>query len=159
MEGSSFFPVNHCLLSAAEDKNLLCASSPCDGRSPAGKRRKQSRRKTTEIMPELIKMAQSTGLSAKYVLFGSWFSSPKTISALKQKHGLDTIAMVKKNSKIQYGYQSGHFNIKEIYSRNRKRRGRPKYLLSINVTVGEEALPTKIVCVRNKNRKKTGWQF
>ena len=79
----------------------------------------------------MIHMAQKSGLSAKYVLFDSWFSSPKVVAALKQEHGLDTIAMVKKSSKIKYGYQDGHFSIKEIYSKNRKRRGRSKYLLSI----------------------------
>ena len=153
-DGNSFIPVNHCLLSAAEDKNLLCEASSYDGRSLAGKRRKQSRRKATEVMLELIHMAQKSGLSAKYVLFDSWFSSPKAVIALKQEHGLDTIAMVKKSSKIKYGYQDGRFNIKEIYSKNRKRRGRSKYLLSINVTVGKEAIPAKIVCVRNKSKKK-----
>ena len=153
-DGNSFVPVNHCLLSAAEDKNLLCEASSYDGRSLAGKRRRQSRRKATEVMLELIHMAQKSGLSAKYVLFDSWFSSPKVVAALKQEHGLDTIAMVKKSSKIKYGYQEGRFNIKEIYSKNRKRRGRSKYLLSINVTVGEEEIPAKIVCVRNKSKKK-----
>ena len=153
-DGNSFVPVNHCLLSAAEDKNLLCEAFSYDGRSLAGKRRRQSRRKATEVMLELIHMAQKSGLSAKYVLFDSWFSSPKVVAALKQEHGLDTIAMVKKSSKIKYGYQDGRFNIKEIYSKNRKRRGRSKYLLSINVTVGEEEIPAKIVCVRNKSKKK-----
>ena len=56
-DGNSFIPVNHCLLSAAEDKNLLCEASSYDGRSLAGKRRKQSRRKATEVMLELIHMA------------------------------------------------------------------------------------------------------
>jgi len=153
-DGNSFLPVNHCLLSAAEDKNLLCEASPYDGRSLAGKRRKQSRRKATEVMLELVRMAQSAGLSAKYVLFDSWFSSPKTVVALKQDHGLDTIAMVKKSSKVKYGYQGRCYNIKEIYSRNRKRRGRSKYLLSVDITVGEEGIPAKIVCIRNKNKKK-----
>ena len=153
-DGNSFVPVNHCLLSAAEDKNLLCEAFSYDGRSLAGKRRRQSRRKATEVMLELIHMAQKSGLSAKYVLFDSWFSSPKVVAALKQEHGLDTIAMVKKSSKIKYGYQDGRFNIKEIYSKNRKRRGRSKNLLSINVTVGEEEIPAKIVCVRNKSKKK-----
>ena len=153
-DGNSFVPVNHCLLSAAEDKNLLCEASSYDGRSLAGKRRRQSRRKATEVMLELIHMAQKSVLSAKYVLFDSWFSSPKVVAALKQELGLDTIAMVKKSSKIKYGYQDGRFNIKEIYSKNRKRRGRSKYLLSINVTVGEEEIPAKIVCVRNKSKKK-----
>lgn len=62
--------------------------------------------------------------------------------------------MVKKSSKIKYGYQEGRFNIKEIYSKNRKRRGRSKYLLSVEVSVGEEAVPAKIVCVRNRSKRK-----
>ena len=45
-------------------------------------------------------------------------------------------------------------NIKEIYSKNKKRRGRSKYLLSIEATVGTEAIPAEIVCVRNKSKKK-----
>ena len=98
-------------------------------------------------MVDLIKTAQQSGLTAKYVLFDSWFTSPKTITALKQKQKLDIIAMVKKSSKVKYGYNGKALNIKEIYSRNKKRRGCSKYLLSIEVTVGEDAIPAKIVCV------------
>ena len=153
-DGNSFVPVNHCLLSSADDKNLLCKATNFDGRSLAGKRRKQSRRKATEVMIDLVKTAQLSGMSAKYVLFDSWFSSPKTITALKTDCGLDTIAMVKKSSKIQYGYQDGRYNIKEIYRQCKKRRGRSRYLLSVDITVGDEAIPAKIVCVRNISRKK-----
>ncbi len=99
-DGNSFVPVNHCLLSSADDKNLLCKATNFDDRSLAGKRRKQSRRKATEVMIDLVKTAQLSGVSAKYVLFDSWFSSPKTITALKTDCGLDTIAMIKKSSKI-----------------------------------------------------------
>ena len=74
-DGNSFIPVNHCLLSAADDKNLLCDAEKFDGRSLAGKRRKQSRRKATEVMIDLIKKAQQSGLAAKYVVFDSWFRS------------------------------------------------------------------------------------
>ncbi len=99
-DGNSFVPVNHCLLSSADDKNLLCKATNFDDRSLAGKRRKQSRRKAAEVMIDLVKTAQLSGVSAKYVLFDSWFSSPKTITALKTDCGLDTIAVVKKSSKI-----------------------------------------------------------
>ena len=153
-DGNSFVPVNHCLLSSADDKNPLCKATNFDDRSLAGKRRKQSRRKATEVMIDLVKTAQLSGMSAKYVLFDSWFSSPKTITALKTDCGLDTIAMVKKSSKIQYGYQDGRYNIKEIYRQCKKRRGRSRYLLSVDITVGDEAIPAKIVCVRNISRKK-----
>ena len=57
-DGNSFIPVNHCLLSAAEDKNLLCNAADFDGRSLAGKRRKQSRRRATEVMLDLINAAK-----------------------------------------------------------------------------------------------------
>lgn len=153
-DGNSFVPVNYCLLSAADDKNLLCETKHYDGRSLAGKRRSQSRRKATDVMLELIHSAQKTGITAKYVVFDSWFSSPKTIQALKKEESLDVIAMIKKSSKIKYGYQDQKLNIKEIYSRNKKRRGRSRYLLSVNVTVGEDQIPAKIVCVRNKNKRK-----
>ena len=153
-DGNSFVPINHCLLSAADDKNLLCEAGSFDGRSLAGRRRKLARRKATEVMVELIQTALHTGISAKYVLFDSWFSSPKTITSLKKDCKLDTIAMIKKSSKIQYGYLGDRLNIKEIYRKNRKRRGRSKYLLSVEVTVGEEAIPAKIVCVRNRSKKK-----
>lgn len=153
-DGNSFIPVNHCLLSAADDKNLLCNAESFDGRSLAGKRRKQSRCKATEVMLDLIKAARQSGLTAKYVLFDSWFTSPKSIIALKQSQKLDVIAMVKKSSKVKYVYQGESLDIKQIYSKNRKRRGRSKYLLSIEVTVGTEEIPAKIVCVRNKSKKK-----
>lgn len=73
-DGNSFVPINHCLLSATNDKNLLCETANFDRRSLAGIRRKQSRRKATEVMIGLVKTAQLSGVSAKYVLFDSWFS-------------------------------------------------------------------------------------
>lgn len=153
-DGNSFIPINHCLLSAAEDKNLLCDAKEYDGRSLAGKIRKQSRRKATEVMIELIDSAKKAGIHAKYVVFDSWFTSPKSIQALKKGKDLDVIAMAKKSSKIKYGYQGQNLDIKEIYKQNKKRRGRSRYLLSIDVTVGEENIPVKIVCVRNKSKRK-----
>jgi len=154
-DGNSFVPVDYCLLSAAEDKNLLCNARGYDGRSLAGRRRRQSRRKATDVMLELITSAQSAGISAKYVLFDSWFSSPKTILALKKERGLDTIAMVKK-SKARYLWNGQFVNLKQIYSLNRKRRGRSKYLLSVEVTLNKDgdSLPARIVFVRNKSSRK-----
>ena len=59
--------------------------------------------------------------------------------------------MIKKSSRIKYEYCGKQLNIKEIYSQNKKRRGRSKYLLSVDVKVGkEEPIAAKIVCVRNK---------
>ena len=99
-------------------------------------------------------------IAAKYVVFDNWFSSPKTIQALKKEENLDIIAMIKKSSRIKYSYCGEQLNIKEIYSRNKKRRGRSKYLLSVDVMVGKEnPIPAKIVCVRNKANRKEWLAF
>ena len=136
-DGNSFVPINQCLLSAAEDKNLIVDADHYDGRTLAAKRRKMSRRKATEVMLDLVKFAQDAGITAKYILFDSWFGSPKTIIPLKNELSLDTIAMLKKN-KTKFDYQGNALNVKEIYARNRKRRGRSRYLLSVEVTLTKD---------------------
>ena len=143
------------LLSAAEDKNLLCEGNACDGRSPAGRRRLQTRRKATDVMVELIHSARCAGITARYVLFDSWFSAPKTMIALKNQEHPDTIAMVKK-SRTKYLYNGEKLNVKGIYSRNKKRRGCSRYLLSVSITVEKEgeSIPAKFVYVRNKSKRK-----
>ena len=103
--------------------------------------------------------ALSAGLNADYVLFDSWFSNPAQITAILSK-GMDVIAMIKKSSRIKYSYNGKQLNIKEIYSRNKKRRGRSKYLLSVDVMVGKtNPIPAKIVCVRNKANRKDWLAF
>lgn len=62
--------------------------------------------------------------------------------------------MLKKSSKIHYTYKGQKLPINKIFGICKKRRRRSKYLLSVNVTLGEEQIPAKIVCVRNRNNKK-----
>ena len=107
----------------------------------------------------LLDTALRAGMNADYVLFDSWFSNPAQITAIHSK-GMDVIAMIKKSSRIKYSYCGEQLNIKEIYSRNKKRRGRSKYLLSVDVMVGKEnPIPAKIVCVRNKANRKDWLAF
>lgn len=61
--------------------------------------------------------------------------------------------------KISYEYNGKRMNIKQIYSSCKKRRGRSRYLLSVNVKVGQEqkdgrSIDAKIVCVRNRANQK-----
>ena len=87
-------------------------------------------------------------------LFDTWFSNPAQLIAVK-KPDLDSIAMIKKSSYIHYEYEGEQLSIRKIYGICKKRRGRSKYLLSVNVMVGkEQKIPAKIVCVRNKSNKK-----
>jgi hypothetical protein len=153
-DGNTFLPVNSCLLASSKERNLIGPVDQCDGRSLAAKRRKLAQTKGTEVMIELLKTAQNAGHHADYALFDTWFSSPAQLIAVK-KLGLDSIAMLKKNSRIYYEYEGEQLSIKKIFGICKKRRGRSKYLLSVNVMVGkDEKIPAKIVCVRNKNNKK-----
>lgn len=153
-DGNTFLPVNSCLLASSKEKNLIGPVDQCDGRSLAAKRRKLAQTKGTEVMIELLKTVQNAGHHADYVLFDTWFSSPAQLIAVK-KLGLDSIAMLKKSSHIYYEYEGKQLSIKKIFGICKKRRGRSKYLLSVNVMVGkDEKIPAKIVCVRNKKNKK-----
>jgi hypothetical protein len=153
-DGNTFLPVNSCLLASSKERNLIGPVDQFDGRSLAAKRRKLAQTKGTEVMTELLKTAQNAGHHADYVLFDTWFSSPAQLIAVK-KLGLDSIAMLKKSARIYYEYEGKQLSIKKIFGICKKRRGRSKYLLSVNVMVGkDEKIPAKIVCVRNKKNKK-----
>ena len=152
-DGNTFLPVNSCLLASSKENNLIGPVEQFDGRSLAAKRRKLARTKGTDVMIELLRSALSAGHTADYVLFDTWFSSPAQLIAVKNL-GLDSIAMIKKSSRIYYEYEGKQLSIKKIFGICKKRRGRSKYLLSVNVMVGKEKLPAKIVCVRNKKNKK-----
>ena len=153
-DGNTFLPVNSSLLASSKESNLIGPSHDYDGRSLAAKRRKLAQMKGTDVMIELLKKAQSAGHHADYVLFDTWFSSPAQLLAVKDL-GLDSIAMIKKSSRIYYEYEGKSLSIKKIFGICKKRRGRSKYLLSVNVTVGKDKdIPAKIVCVRNKKNKK-----
>ena len=154
-DGNTAIPVNGCLLSSTQDKNVLGPETSFDGRTLAGQRRKLSRMKGTKAMIELIRKALSAGIKAEYVLFDTWFSSPAQLIDIK-KLGLDAIAMIRKSPKIRYICNGEKLNLNKIYGMNKKRRGRSKYLLSVNVEIEKDGMriPAKIVCVRNKKNRK-----
>lgn len=153
-DGNTFLPVNGCLLASSKDSNLIGPQEHFDGRSLAAHRRNLAQMKGTDAMLELIKAAQKAGHTADYVLFDSWFSNPAQLVAIKNL-GLNSIAMIKKSSRIRYEYNGQQLSIRKIFGVCKKRRGRSKYLLSVNVMVGkDQKIPAKIVCVRNKKNKK-----
>lgn len=153
-DGNTFLPINSSLLASSKESNLIGPVETFDGRSLAAKRRKLAQMKGTDVMLELLKTAQVAGHHADYVLFDTWFSNPAQLLAVKEL-GLDSIAMIKKSSRIFYEYEGEMLSIKKLFGICKKRRGRSKYLLSVNVMVGnEQKIPAKIVCVRNKQNKK-----
>ena len=107
-------------------------------------------------MIELLKKALAAGHDANYVLFDTWFSNPAQFIAVKEL-GLDSIAMVKKSSRIHYEYEEQQLSVKQIFSKNKKRRGRSKYRLPW-MSRAEEIIRSRLrlsTCVI-KRTKKTG---
>ena len=126
-----------------------------DKRTVGYKRRQLSMEKGTTAMLELLKAAKTAEIPAKYVLFDSWFSSPSTLHSVKEI-GYDVIGMVKKTPKMFFRYNSEDMSLISIYNKNKKRRGKSRYLLSVMVEVvkDEKIIPAKVVYVRNRNKKK-----
>ena len=154
-DGSTFLPVNSILLSSENKKNRINEASEVDKRTVGYKRRKLSMEKGTQAMLTLLDAAKKSAIPAKYVLFDSWFSSPSTLHAVK-KIGYDVIGMVKKTPKMFFRYGGEDMSLISIYNKNKKRRGKSKYLLSVMVDVikDNETLQAKVVYVRNRNKRK-----
>ncbi len=55
-----------------------------------------------------------------------------------------------------FRYNKEELSLINIYKRNKKRRGRSRYLLSVEVEVirGEKSIPARVVYVRNRNKRK-----
>ena len=158
-DGNSFLPINFSLLSSHKESNQLGVMDMRDGRTIAGRRRAMAVRKATDVMLELLDAAIKAGHQARYVLFDTWFANPHQIVAIKDMN-LDTIAMVKKSSRATYESEGKRMNSKQIFNQSKKRRGRSRYLLSVEILVGkdngadEHPIPARLVYVRNRNNRK-----
>ena len=154
-DGSTFIPVNSVLLSSENRKNRINNANAVDKRTSGYKRRRLSMEKGTDAMLTLLKAAKNAKIPARYVLFDSWFTSPSSLHAVK-KIGYDVVGMVKKTPKMFFRYNREDMSLISIYNKNRKRRGRSRYLLSVEVEAvkGGESIPAKVVYVRNRNKRK-----
>ena len=156
-DGNTFLPVNCALMSTRKKTNLVGSkSSITDQRTIAGQRRSQAQRKMNEVVLELISQALRLGVTAKYVLFDSWYSSPQMFWHLKEL-GLESVAILKRSSKVYYRYRGRNYSIKALYQRllNSKRPAGQSYLYrSIDeANFQGQVFPVKIVFVaKNKSQ-------
>ena len=153
-DGSTFLPVNSILLSTENKKNRINEAKQLDKRTVGYKRRMLAVEKGTLAMLELLRTAKKADIPAKYVLFDSWFSSPSSLHSVKEI-GYDVIAMVKKTPKMFFRFNGKDMPLTTIYNKNKKRRGRSRYLLSVQIDVVKDgkSIPAKVVYVRNKNKR------
>ena len=159
--GDVFLPFSQTLLTTRDNSLMVGRDTPVDRRTIRGRRRVAAKEKGTDTVCRMVREAKKSGIPFDFVLFDTWFSNPAQLVELKGME-VDTIAMIKKNS-TKYLWtapetgETGKLDVKEIYSRNKKRRGKSRYLLSVNVTVVDSegtAIPAKLVYARNHSNRK-----
>lgn len=159
--GEVFIPFTQCMLTTRDSDLMVGPDEHVDRRTLRGKRRAMAKKKGTDVVQKMVKKASEMGIPYDFVLFDTWFSNPHQLIALKNI-GANTIAMIKKNG-IKYTWENPNtnekckLNVKEIYSRNKKRRGLSKYLLSVTVIASDSEgneMPVKLVYARNRNNRK-----
>lgn len=140
-------------MSSVHAQNRLGAARDCDGRTLAGKRRNQAQRKMNEVALELVDDALAAGTRAKYVLFDSWFTSPKMFAALL-KRGLFGVGMLKRTEKVYFRYRKRQMNVKSLYEllRRSKWPTHANYLYCpiVYFEVNSKSVPVKLVFVTNR---------
>jgi hypothetical protein len=155
-DGNSFIPVDTQPLASENEKKRLQQSRCVDKRTCGFKQRLMAQTKAPLVMLDMLHSAIAAGINAQYVLCDSWFSASVTILKIVAEK-LHVITMVKKTSKVHYLYNGEMLSSVEIYRRNKKRRGRSRYLLSIEAAIlGKDGaiLPVRLVYVRKRSKKK-----
>lgn len=150
-DGNSFLGIDFALLSSKEKNNrYMDVNSSVDKRSCGYMRRKQAVQKSTELLESMIKRAINIGVRAKYLVMDSWFSMPSVIEALRKY--INIICMLKDQKNWLYGYNGKTLRLSELYGKLKKRRGKVKASVIVNLPNGELA---KIIFVTSD--KKRGW--
>ena len=82
-DGCSNVPFDFAPLSSGNEKLIVSKAKEYDGRTLAGRIRKQACMKAPELILQMLSQAVAAGHTAKYVLFDSWFATPKGIMDIK----------------------------------------------------------------------------
>jgi len=155
-DGATLIPMLFRHLSSGDKKNRYNEiKQGIDKRSCGYIARKQAISSATEVLFTMLEQTKKMLIPARHVVFDSWFSYPATMMRIR-KIGYDVVGRLKDTTKIKYLVNGTKLTLKEIYATNKKRRGRAKYLLSVEVLLyndKNETLPARIVFVRDRNKR------
>jgi len=137
-DGNSVIPMMLSMLSSAKVENRLAPMRDgIDKRTSGYQRRKESMRKSTDILVEMVSLAMKAGTAARHLVFDSWFAFPDIIRRIKALE-MDTVYMLKDTKNVKYELKGWPLTLKELYNNVRKRRGRAKVLAEVLVTIGQD---------------------
>jgi len=149
-DGHTFIPVDFSLLSSTKSQ-VNGISEKIDKRTSGYKRRTESLRRSTELVPLMLDQALAAGMTASYVLMDSWFTFAPLIREITQR-GLDVIGMVKSTNQ-RYLVNGRKLSLKELYSVSTPGQGKNKGILRSIRTQMVPGIPMVIVFVRHRTKK------
>jgi hypothetical protein len=155
-DGNTFLPLSFSLLSSENEKNRLNGiNTSIDKRTNGYKLRRESMKKTTEAMFDLLDQLAPYGVPAQYLLFDSWYAYPKVILGVLERN-LNVVCMLKAMPKVFYQYMGKSMNLTGLYNYIYKKPGKAKILASAVVQIGKgkNVTPVKIVFIRDRNRSR-----
>ncbi len=147
-DGFSFIPVAFRLISSA--RYMLNAGKKYDGRTLGGIRRKKSSLPIPVQTLDLLSQLKSFGI--RYVLFDSWFGTPKMIEDTKSL-GYEIVCRMKHTSKIFFIYKDKKMfseRLLPFISRENFKED-VRIIGSILVQIGNNDLPIKLVFCRDSH--------
>jgi hypothetical protein len=148
-DGHTLIPVDFALLGSLKSQ-INCIFQSIDKRSVGYKRRLEALKPATELIPQMIERALSSGITASYVLMDSWFTYAPLIQAIRAK-GLDVIGMLK-NTNQRYLVSGRSLSLSELYSVASPLAGRKGILRSIRTCMVPN-IPVMVVFVRHRTHK------
>ncbi len=157
-DGQTFIPVDFRMLSAGNNKELLCQSKVAeDHRTLATRRRTDARKDKPSLVLGMLQSVRYSSIDARYVIYDSWFCCPSSLLDINRL-GYSVVARMKNITTHHYQYKEQCLPIRDIYRISPKCKSSSRYLSSVTVGVRHndypETVQAKIVFVRNRNNRK-----
>ncbi len=109
--GENFFPIDVAFHCSSNRPNRHMRDM--DKRTNGWRRRKESFKKKTDLLIEMLRRAQCRGIDASFVIFDSWFAHDSLIAQILQI-GYGVICRLKKG-KVKYNYQGRSYTLKQLW--------------------------------------------
>jgi hypothetical protein len=123
-DGHSFVPIELELLTNNNQAQRIGPDPRLDGRTTAGKRCRQARRKATDLAVEMVERVTETSVTPDYVVFDSWFSHPRVIK--KCSRHVPVVCRLKNLPNIAYLHANRIYTLKSLYQKVcRRKRSKP----------------------------------
>ena len=149
-DGFSFFPLIARLISSSVKENRYFeASLKVDGRTKAGRLRKDAVTKKPDLVLRMCRDALAAGIKAEYVLFDSWFFSQNMLAQLHTL-GLRVISLVKTNLKFSLQREGKALTQRQIQQELKHRRAYKRKGILGETIAYFYGIKVKLVLVRNQ---------